>query len=103
MSVHLNSIPTTNSLGEINLRITFIQKKKDQATLNVGEALSLTISFDSIGVGTSRPMTIYQKETPGEISVEPGNLAFIERIDNTMIALQYGSPGGTQKSIVFTR
>ncbi len=103
MSVNLNNIPTTNSPGEINLRITFLLKKDAQATLNVEEAMSLKITFDSIGVGTSKPLTIYRQETPGEISVEPGHLAYIERIDDTRIALRYGRPGGTQQSIVFAR
>ncbi|WP_433766330.1 hypothetical protein [Pseudomonas putida] len=103
MSINLNSIPTTNPPGEINLRITFLLNKKPQATLNVGEASSLTIRFDSIGVGTSEPMAIYRQETPGDISIDPGNLAFVDRSVNAKIALRYGSPGGTQQNIVFVR
>ncbi|MCY1392769.1 hypothetical protein D3C76_917550 [compost metagenome] len=103
MNVNLNNIPTTNSLGEINLRITFVLKKKDQATLNVGEALPLKITFDSIAIGASELKSIYRNESPIEISVEPGNVAFIERINDSRIALRYASPNSTQQSIFFAR
>lgn len=103
MTVHLNSIPTGNPRGAIDLRVTFMLNKKSQGTLNVGGAETLTLGFDSIGVGTSEPMAIYRQETPGNITISPGSVAFVERSVDSKIALRYGSPGGIQQNIVFVR
>lgn len=103
MTVHLNSIPTGNPHGAIDLRVTFLLNKKPQGTLNAGDARTFTLSFDSIGVGTSEPMAIYRQETPGSVTISPGNVAFVERSVNSKIALRYGSPDGIQQNIIFAR
>lgn len=104
MTVHLNSIPTGNPYGgAIDLRVTFLLNRRPQGTLNVGGAETFTLNFDSIGVGTSEPMAIYRQEIPGDITISPGNVAFVERSADSRIALRYGSPGGIQQSIIFVR
>ncbi|MFQ6571995.1 hypothetical protein [Pseudomonas sp. UM16] len=102
MVVNLNSIPTANPPGAINLRVTLFLKKKPVASLNVGEAVTLTTTFDSMGVGTSEPMAMYRKDSPADITIDPGNLAFVERNGDRQIALRYGAPGGTEQSVTFT-
>ncbi|NER24995.1 MAG: hypothetical protein F6J86_27770 [Symploca sp. SIO1B1] len=96
-AVDLFNIPTTNTL---DLRVAFLNRNVTQASLSSGEAKTLSFRFDELGIGSGSP-TIYEQETPGDISIPTGNLAFVERSVSSKIALRYGAPGGTQKNIVF--
>ncbi|TPN83459.1 hypothetical protein [Aquimarina algicola] len=98
MAVDLNDIPTSNTL---EFTITFLLNNSPQAKLTYNQANTLDIRFDAIGVGNSEPLSIYRQETPGNITISPGNLAFVDRSVDRKIALRYGTPSGPQRNIVF--
>lgn len=98
MAVDLESVPTTNTL---DLRTTFLLNNGSRASLNPGQAETFSLRFDAIGVGSSQPLSIYRQETPGNITVPPGNLAFVDRSVDRKIALRYGPQGGIQQNIIF--
>lgn len=98
MAVDLESIPTTNTL---EFTATFLRNNASVASLGSGQAKTLSLRFDAIGVGNSEPLSIYRQETPGDISVPPGNLAFVDRSVDRKIALRYSTQGGIQQNIIF--
>lgn len=98
MGVDLESIPTTNT---IDLRINFLNNGQVQGSLNVGQASTESFRFDSIGVGSAPPFSVYHQETPGNISISPPNLAFVDYSVERKLVLRYGISGGTQQNIVF--
>lgn len=98
MAIALNSVPTTNA---IDLRATFLYKGVPVKTLGPGEANTLTLVFDSIGVGTTQPLSVYNLQTQTDVSLNPGTIAFLDRSVDRRIALRFGAPGGTQQNVVF--
>lgn len=98
MAVYFESTPTANT---IEFKIAFLSGDAIQSTLGHGQTDVLTFGFDALGVGNSEPLSIYRQETPGDITIPPGNLAFVDRSVNRKIALRYGTKGGTQHNIVF--
>ena len=98
MTVESQSVPTTNT---VEFTATFLRNDSPQATLRSGEADTLSIRFDAIAIGNSEPLSIYKQETPGDITIPPGNLAFVDRSVNRKIALRYGKPGENQQNIIY--
>jgi hypothetical protein len=98
MTVNLNSIPTTNT---IEFRVTFLLDNAPKAVLAHGQAETLSLNFNAIGVGNSEPLSVYRQETPGNTTLSPGNLAFVDHTAGRKIALRYGTPDSVQQNIVF--
>lgn len=98
MAINLNSIPTSNTL---EFAVTFLNMNNPVAELRYNQAGTLTISFNSIGVGNGDRLSIYLQETPGDITINPGNLAFVDRSVDGKITLRYGMLNSVQQNIVF--
>lgn len=98
MAVDLESIPTTNT---IDLRINFLLNGQVQGSLNPNDSGTQSFRFDEIGVGSAPPFSIYIQETPGNITISPGNLAFVDYSVERKLTLRYGHSGGTQQNVVF--
>jgi hypothetical protein len=96
MGVYLDIVPTTNT---IDLTATFILNGEPKAQLRTGRAATLDLIFDQIGIGNTEPLSIYLQQTPGNITISPGHIAYLERTGDRKIALRYAVPGEAEQSV----
>jgi len=100
MTVHLDSIPTTNTLL---VRLSLTSNGTIVATLDTGDSDSLSLILNRVMlVNPPYPPAVRNQQTPGDFEVHPGNIAFFENAAGGGINLVYATPGGPQTRINFS-
>ena len=99
MPVNLQSTPVTNSC---NTRLTLLQGGLIVATMDPGNAQTLTLTFDQVGLYNPPNPPIFRTQNPNvAIAVVPGNLGYFSNTP-AGVAFQYAVPGGQQQTVNFT-
>jgi hypothetical protein len=97
------SFQGTSINNAIDLRISFILKGKTVGSLNAGAADNLTCSFDSIGLGSSAPLTIFMEDKEEVRTITSQYVASAERLSPSKVAINYATPNSQQQRIIYTR
>lgn len=102
MPVNFQNTPVNNAPGAMNLfPLHLMLNGVPQATLNVGDAQVLTVSFDSIRIVAAMNALDFDQNPAANVAINPGSLATFSRINNTTIELTYGQPGQAQHTVTF--
>jgi len=97
-TTYFQSVPTTNT---IDLSIHFYLNNKKQATLAVNESATFTFGADTIGVGSDPNNASLYQMTGSNVTITPGNIAYVSRGETGQMLLQYAIPNGTQNTVIF--
>jgi hypothetical protein len=93
----VNNAPGAMTLHPLHLMLNGVP----QATLGVGDAQVLTVSFDSIRIIAAMNFLDFDQNPIANVDINPGSIATFSRLNNGTIELTYAQPGQAQQSVIF--